>query len=375
MAATERVTRARPREMVAVSPTSFVGGAESALLTLLVAARADGWRATVVTPAGEFADRLRDEGFAVVPLPDLKLPAGPRVTGAVVALGRSVQAGLVVRRAAAGADLVLANGTRVLPAVALARVPCPTIHLVRDVIVRRSWRALLRVFGRSATLAVAASDAGARPLRDLGLAVRVVHHGVRWPVPPAPTDRDGAPVMGLAAGLTPLKGQHVAIDALARLARDDVVLELAGAAFSKDREYEAALRSRAARPDVAGRVRFLGHEPDVLAVMRRWSVALVPSTRPDLVPLSMLEAMSVGVPVVAADHGGPSELLGAAGLLVAPDDPEAVAVAVDRLLADDRLARQCGQAGMDAVEHHFNTAREQRELVATLDEVATGAGR
>ena len=203
MAATERVTRARPREMVAVSPTSFVGGAESALLTLLVAARADGWRATVVTPAGEFADRLRDEGFAVVPLPDLKLPAGPRVTGAVVALGRSVQAGLVVRRAAAGADLVLANGTRVLPAVALARVPCPTIHLVRDVIVRRSWRALLRVFGRSATLAVA----------------------------------------------------------------------------------------------------------------------------------------------------------------------------VDRLLADDRLARQCGQAGMDAVEHHFNTAREQRELVATLDEVATGAGR
>ena len=137
MAATERVTRARPREMVAVSPTSFVGGAESALLTLLVAARADGWRATVVTPAGEFADRLRDEGFAVVPLPDLKLPAGPRVTGAVVALGRSVQAGLVVRRAAAGADLVLANGTRVLPAVALARVPCPTIHLVRDVIVRR----------------------------------------------------------------------------------------------------------------------------------------------------------------------------------------------------------------------------------------------
>jgi glycosyltransferase involved in cell wall biosynthesis len=78
----------------------------------------------------------------------------------------------------------------------------------------------------------------------------------------------------------------------------------------------------------------------------------------------------VGVPVVAADHGGPSELLGEAGLLVPPGDAVALAAAVDLVLADADLARRCGAAGRLAVEDHFNTAREQRELVATLDEVA-----
>jgi glycosyltransferase involved in cell wall biosynthesis len=183
-------------------------------------------------------------------------------------------------------------------------------------------------------------------------------------------------VLGIAAGLTPLKGQHIALDALALVDRPDVMLELAGAAFAKDREYAARLEARAEHPDVAGRVRFLGFEPEILAVMRAWSVSLLPAVFPDTAPLSMLEAMSLGVPVVASDLGGPTELLGDAGLLVAPGDAPALATAIARLLDDRDLFERCSRAGRRAVEDHFNVEREHRELLATLDEVvAAGPSR
>ena len=68
----------------------------------------------------------------------------------------------------------------------------------------------------------------------------------------------------------------------------------------------------------------LGPVSDVHALLRRWTVMVSPSVEPDPNLLSLLEAMSVGVPVVATAHGGPAEQLGDAGLLVPPDYPVAL---------------------------------------------------
>ena len=75
-----------------------------------------------------------------------------------------------------------------------------------------------------------------------------------------------------------------------------------------------------------------------LEVMRRWQVGVSASVNPEASGLGVLEGMSLGVPQVATDHGGPREVLGQAGLLVPPRDAAQLAHAIARLLDDEAIA-------------------------------------
>jgi glycosyltransferase involved in cell wall biosynthesis len=177
--------------------------------------------------------------------------------------------------------------------------------------------------------------------------------------------------VGEAGALTPMKGQDVLLDAVARLPRRDVIVELAGEAPPKDHAYADELRRRAARPDLAGRVRFLGRVADVTERMRGWSVAALPSVAPESSGLSLLEAMSVGIPVVATDHGGPAEIVDASGLRVPPGDADAIATALTELLEDPEARTRCAVAGRHAVSERYTLERQERELITALDETVS----
>jgi alpha-1,3-rhamnosyl/mannosyltransferase len=62
--------------------------------------------------------------------------------------------------------------------------------------------------------------------------------------------------------------------------------------------------------------------------------------------IPVLEAMSIGVPVVAASRGALPEVLGDAGILVDPEDPDALASAIARMLEDDSFAAACSARGL-----------------------------
>ena len=62
--------------------------------------------------------------------------------------------------------------------------------------------------------------------------------------------------------------------------------------------------------------------------------------------MPVLDAMTLGVPVVAANRGSLPEVLGGAGLLVDPDQPDEIAQAIARLLDDDDLAAECAAKGI-----------------------------
>ena len=72
-------------------------------------------------------------------------------------------------------------------------------------------------------------------------------------------------------------------------------------------------------------------------------------------PYNVLEAMAVGLPVVATDVGGTGEAVedGVSGLLVPPRDPGALAGAISRLLDDPELRRRFGQSGRERVAGQF----------------------
>jgi glycosyltransferase involved in cell wall biosynthesis len=357
------------RTLVAINPAAVGGGAEKVLVRLLVAARGAGWRVETVVPDGPFATELNAIGIVSTSIPELKLPSGPRIVALARAVARSVRAGRRIRQVARHADVVICNGVLALPAVRAARIGAPVAWLVHDVIARRDWTLMARVFRRAVTIAIAPSNAAAEPLRRLNIPTQVIRNGTDWPVQPA--RRPARPqVVGIAAFLAPSKGHEVLLEAFARLTHVDTRLEIVGGVFPKGEGYARSLRARAARPDLAGRVRFLDHVDDVLDRMRDWTVAVLPSLYPESAGLVVLEAMSLGVPVVVTDHGGPPEVVGDAGLVVPPGDPAALAGAIDRLLHDDALRARCARSGPALVAAGLTVADQQGAWLALFNELS-----
>jgi glycosyltransferase involved in cell wall biosynthesis len=97
-----------------------------------------------------------------------------------------------------------------------------------------------------------------------------------------------------------------------------------------------------------------GNRDDVGELLAR-SHLFVLSTRSEGLPVTVLEAMAAGLPVIASRVGGIPELVvdGETGFLVAPGDPDGLAEAIDRLLGDAGLRERFGAAGRARVEAHF----------------------
>ncbi len=370
--------------VLAVSATGLISGAELVLLRYAASGSHAGDRWTIAAPAGRLHDEARrlevdhlgaTHHLHTVVLPDLKLPTGPRAVAGLRLARRQVWGARILRSEAQSSDVVVCNSLMALPAVRLARPSCPVVWLVHDVVTRGELRRVARWSAPSVARAVAVSEASAEFPRSLGIDVTVVRNGVELPTELAdPVDDLPAgdlPIVGLNAMLTPWKGQAVLLDALS-IAETPFVVELLGGTFPKDEQYESELRSIVAARGMTDRVRFLGHHNDPLAVMRRWTVGVSASVEPEAGPLAVLEAMSIGLPVVVSAHGGGAELASGHGLLTPPGDATALARAIDTYLADPDRRRRDGDRARRWVERHARIDQAEDRFAATVRSVASG---
>lgn len=115
------------------------------------------------------------------------------------------------------------------------------------------------------------------------------------------------------------------------------------------------LESLAAELGVRSSVEFHGEVTDVPRRLAR-AGAFVLASRSEGMPISILEAMAAGLPVVASDVGGISEVVvdGVTGFVVPPRDPAALAAALDRLLDDDGGRAALGRAGWERARARFS---------------------
>ncbi len=127
---------------------------------------------------------------------------------------------------------------------------------------------------------------------------------------------------------------------------------------------DAEIKSWACQANVS----LLGHVNDVRQVWAAAHIAVLPSRREGL-PKSLLEAAACGRPMIASDVPGCREIVrsGVNGLLVPPDDPAALATAIEQLARDPALRRLYGEAGRHLVETEFSSDRIGHKTVALYD--------
>ncbi|GEE00343.1 glycosyl transferase family 1 [Gordonia spumicola] len=331
--------------VVFVSHTRSFSGAEAVMLNLVAEAVDRGLRVLVACPAGAVADKL-PSNVEHVELPSLGLSGG-RGVGRAAAVARLAsqwrRAGRILAAFDDDSTRIVVNSLPALPAVRFGRLRGTATWLVHDTVADRKQRLYVRIGSGALRRAVAVSDATAEPLRTSGFPVVVRVNGVRVDVDAAPLEHPGTPVIGILAALTEWKGHVPLLEAIAQV--DDVRLEIAGEGFPGDEEHVERLRALAERPGLAGRVSFLGRA-DAGECLRRWTATVSASIRPEAGPLGVLEALAVGCPVIGTDHGGTADYLAAGcGLLVAPSDPQALASAVRRVVADPTLRADLAARG------------------------------
>ncbi len=259
------------------------------------------------------------------------------------ALARS-QAEIAVRRALGGnPDAVITLGPSVTASVPVFRI-LDGAHADRasGAGLMGGLRRRVRVARARTAVAIIPTEPS-RPLLGAGPGARVLPPGVDVERFAPASSRESGPTRILFLGrLVPTRGAHAALEAvlgLPRWALDSVQLEIAGAA--EDAEYLAGLRRRAGEVPV----RFVPDPTDVLPLLQRADLALLPSTAEDGWGRAILEAMACGVPVVHSRGGVLDVIAGGAGIGVAAGNLKPLGERLRELLRAPRELPALGAAG------------------------------
>lgn len=341
----------RKRVLLSIQPVAERGGSDWCLVRTVRSLSMAGWNCHVVTPApSPLSEEFKAAGATlhVIPMRRITTTEGfgywlAYALGWPVAVARLV---LLARRT--GAGMVHSNSLHSWygwAAASLLRLP--HVWHGREIVVQseaalRLERFLTRHFAAE-VIAVSQPVGSQLP----GSPVRVVHDelGPEDGFGPDHAGRfrsrvgipDDALLVGAAGRFDTWKGYEVLLKAVPaiREARPEVQVVIAGGVVPGKEAYAEHLEEVAS--GTAG-VRWLGPRTDMPELLADLDLLVLPSTEPEPYASIAVEALASGVPVVATDHGGSPEMLGqfgpAAGRLVPPNDPAALADAVAAALPE-----------------------------------------
>ncbi len=370
--------RAHTPSVLFVDQSGQLGGAEFSLMPL--AATWGARREVLLLSDGPFRHRLESLGVPVSLACEASVSGIRKDTlrlrwlGALPGIVRQVRA---IARHAAPYDILFLNTQKALVLGALGK-PLHRKRIVwylHDIMSSEHFGPLQRLVVRWLTRhavdhVIANSRASAASLVALAHCapedVPVVHNGVdldEFSCADAPDMVGlrrcfGLPqnvyLAGLFGRLAPWKGQHIALEALARM--PDLHLVLVGSALFGEQEYVKSLHSQAARLGVENRLIFAGFRDDMPAWMKAVDVILHTSTEPEPFGRVIIEGMAAGRPVIAAAAGGVTEIVdhGRNGWLVPPGDPAALAIAIETLRRAPELAQDIAVRAQDDAARRFS---------------------
>ncbi|EIZ81185.1 glycosyltransferase [Novosphingobium sp. Rr 2-17] len=380
-----------------VSHTAEKGGAELFLMDVVRGGTED-WQACFLSD-GPAAAELAAAGKAALVLSAgkamlaIRRGSGPgamlRGAAAVVAVARELS--LHARRY----DIVCANSQKSLFVCAGAALLAkrPLVWILHDIITDPAFSAA----NRKAAVTIANTFASAvvvnsEETRDAFIQAggkasltHLVYNGFEvaaWPRASIAEGQrlrsafglDARPVVSIFGRLTQWKGQHVLLEALARVPGTQGLI-VGGGLFGQD-AWEQHLHNQAKALGISDRVQFAGFRDDVARLMAGSDVIVHASTAPEPFGRVVVEGMLTGRPVIATQGGAIDSIIedGRTGLVVPPSDPDALAAAIQRLIAAPEQASAMGAAGRIDVAARFDLAQTRAALAAVFAPIVSAKG-
>jgi len=358
-----------PIPILQVVVSTKAGGGPQHVLTVALGLRARGWRSIVAGPAdGPLFERFRAAGIITELARTDRL--GPRTVLRLVRLIRAHGIRLVhTHGKGAGFHGRLAARLAGVPAI-------HTLHGIHHeryrAPVRAVYLALERWLSRQTRVVINVSRAQEREGLALGLfsagQSRVILNGVdvaRLTASARPRG-DAREALGLAAAplvvgsvarFDEVKQLDLLVHAIAKVPA--LTLALIG-----DGPEAPRLRALAASLGVSARVRFAGERPEASTLLAAFDV-FATSSRKEGLPLAVVEAMALGLPVVASDIAAHREVLGEGSMGLVPATPEAFAAALGALADDAERRTRLGAENRTRARSEF----DQRSMLQALDGV------
>ncbi len=357
-----------------VTRADSIGGVQIHVRDLAASLQAQGHSPTILTGGdGPFVEVLRATGIPVVVLPHLTVPIRPI---------RDLRALREIRAALrdAAPDLIAVHSSKagILGRIAGRSLNIPVLLTAHgwnftpgiSAVPAAMYRQIERSAGPLATRIITVSEFD----RQLALEARIaaedrivtVHNGMPDIPPPLRARPDRTPVrLMMVARFGPQKDHPTLLRALAGLQHHSWELDLIG-----DGPLMGQMESLAASLGISGRVRFLGQRMDVDQILASAQVSLL-VTNWEGFPLSILEAMRAGLPVVASSVAGIGEAIddGDTGYLVPRGDVELLRDRVERLLTDPMLRLRLGRGGRTRYEQHFTLDHFVARTLAVYQDV------
>ena len=235
-------------------------------------------------------------------------------------------------------------------------------------------RFVLRNFQR----VVSVSDEVTQQLLGAGVRaerIRMVRNGIDlrpFDAERVVSDPEAEIVVGLVGRLAWEKGVDVFLSAAARLVNEFPRAKFVVAGEGPDAEKLARMLDEL---KIRGRAELLGRREDMPAVYRSLDI-MVSASRQEGLPIAILEGMASRLPLVATTVGEVPTVVrdGVTGFVVPPDDVDALAGAIGKLLGDATLREQFGTAGRKVIEEQYSAARMTAEYLRIYEEAIAAAG-
>jgi glycosyltransferase involved in cell wall biosynthesis len=184
----------------------------------------------------------------------------------------------------------------------------------------------------------------------------------------------GAPLLVMAGRISPWKGQHIFVDALARVRETHPSTHGAIVGLAEEADgpgYAGRVHAQAEALGLAQHLHMAGFRRDMPQVLAAADVVVHCSVKPEPFGRVIIEGMAASRPVVASALGGAAEIIadGVDGLLTPAGDPAALAEALRRLLADPDQRERLGQAGRATVARRYQVDAHVRAVQAFYERV------
>lgn len=371
--------------------SSDMYGSDKILLYLAEGVQKLGGQAVVLLPeAGPLTQEFTARGIEFHTLPMLKLTRARFNPKGLLNLAREMRPALLAYDQVFGSrhvDLVHSNTLAVLGGPVWARCrKIPHLWHVHEII-QHPWIAakiypwILRMLaGHVACNSNATFQWLASAQPSLRSHMSVILNGIHTPAAldekkVAEFHRNYHPTgarlaIGLIGRFNRLKGQGLLLDAVELLHHKGLVdfsVIFIGSAPPRQEHFEDQLKQRIAQSPMRDRIQIHGYTKAIWEAYKALDIICVPSTEPESFGLVAAESMAVGKPVVASHSGGLIEIVvdGVTGLTFTPNDPEALAMALEKLLRNDLMRTQMASAAKKRFELNFTVDKMTERFAAT----------